>query len=146
MIKILDCKGSNYFSKISKLLTNRKSQSKVNKNLVDKIVWDVMKNGDKALIKYEKKYSKNREIIVNNKKISKAIKLLDPKVKRAIDFSFRRIFNFHSKQKVQNIFYKDKLKNKLYYKYNNLHHHLWHLRSKIHSHHLSNTYERQTLY
>ena len=117
MIKIIDCKGIKSFSKVSKLLAKRKLSSTANKNLVDKILKDIKRNGDKGLIKYEKKYSKNREIIVNNKKISKDIKLLDPKVKRAIDFSLRRIFNFHSRQKVQNIFYKDKLNNKLYYKY-----------------------------
>ena len=115
MIKILDCRGSRYFSKINKFLTKRKLTSNANKNLVDKIVKDIKRNGDKGLIKYEKKYSKNKEIIVDSKKISKKIKLLDLKVKRAIDFSLRRIFKFHSRQKVQNIFYKDNLKNKLYY-------------------------------
>ncbi len=117
MIQILDCKGIKYFSKIRKLLAKRKLVSGNNKSLVEKIVKDIKKNGDRGLIKYEKKFSKNREIIVNNKKILKNIKLLDPKVKRAIDFSLKRIFNFHSRQKVKNIFYKDKLKNKLYYKY-----------------------------
>ena len=51
------------------------------------------------------------------KKITKSIKSLDPKIKKAIDFAFNRIYKFHSKQKVQNISYKDNLNNKLYYKY-----------------------------
>ena len=51
------------------------------------------------------------------KKIYQSIKLLDPKIKKSIDFAFNRIFKFHLEQKVKNIFYKDKLNNKLYYKY-----------------------------
>ena len=38
-------------------------------------------------------------------------------VKKSIDLAYNRIFKFHSKQKVKNIFYKDKLQNKLSYKY-----------------------------
>ena len=117
MIKILNCKNNNYVSKLSKLLIKRKSKDKISKNIVERIIRDVKKNGDKAIIKYEKKYSKNNEIIANKKKISKAIRLLDPKIKKAIDFASTRIYKFHSKQKFQNIFYKDNLNNKLYYKY-----------------------------
>ncbi len=117
MIKIFDSRNSSYFTKLSKLLIKRKIKSKIGNNIVEKIISDVKNYGDKALIKYEKKYSNNREIITNKKKISESISSLDPKVKRAIDFSFSRIFNFHSKQKVHNIFYKDRLNNKLYYKY-----------------------------
>ena len=117
MIKILNCKNKNYASKLSKLLTKRKSKDIISKNIVERIIRDVKKNGDNAIIKYEKKYSKNNEIIANKKKITKTIKLLDPKIKKAIDFVFNRIYKFHSKQKFQNIFYKDNLNNKLYYKY-----------------------------
>ena len=117
MIKILNCKNKNYLSKLSKLLIKRNSQNKISQNIVEKIIRDVRKNGDKAIIKYEKKYSKNNEIIANKKKILKTLRLLDPKIKKAIDFAFNRIHKFHSKQNFQNIFYKDNLNNKLYYKY-----------------------------
>ena len=117
MIKILDCRNKSYFSKLSKLLIKRKNFNKVNKKVVEKIIRDVKKDGDKALIKYEKKYGNNNEIIVNKKKLSKSILSLDSKIKRAIDFSYNRIFTFHSKQRIQNVFYKDSLNNKLYYKH-----------------------------
>ena len=50
-------------------------------------------------------------------KISKLIKSLNPKVKKAIDTAYNRIYKFHSLQKFKNISYTDKFKNKLEYKY-----------------------------
>ena len=117
MIKILNCRKKNYHTELNKLLNKRKSGIKINSNVVKNIIKDVKKNGDKALIKYEMKYAKNNEIIPHKKKITKSIKSLDLKIKKAIDFSYNRILKFHSKQKVQNISYKDNLNNKLYYKY-----------------------------
>ena len=117
MIKILKCEKKNYQFELNKLFFKRQSRLKINTNVVKKIINDVKKNGDKALIKYEKKFSKNIEIIPNKRNIEKSIKLLDPKVKKAIDFSFNRIFKFHSKQKFRSISYKDTLNNKLDYKY-----------------------------
>ena len=117
MIKILKCEKKNYQFELNKFFFKRQGRLKINTNVVKKIINDVKKNGDKALIKYEKKFSKNIEIIPNKRNIEKSIKLLDPKVKKAIDFSFNRIFKFHSKQKFRSISYKDTLNNKLDYKY-----------------------------
>ena len=117
MIKIFDCKNKNYIFLLNKLLKKSKINDKKIKTTVQKIIRDIKKDGDKALIKYEKKYSNNYGIISNKQKISESIKKLDPKIKRAIDFAFNRIYKFHSKQKVHNIFYKDNLKNKIFYKH-----------------------------
>ena len=117
MIKIFDCKNKNYIFLLNKLLKKSKINDKKIKTTVQKIIRDIKKSGDKALIKYEKKYSNNYGIISNKQKISESIKKLDPKIKRAIDFAFNRIYKFHSKQKVHNIFYKDNLKNKIFYKH-----------------------------
>ena len=68
MIKALDCNNKNYISKLSKLLIKRKNYNIINKNVVSRIIRDVKNNGDIALIKYEKKYSKNNKIIFNKKK------------------------------------------------------------------------------
>ena len=48
--------------------------------------------------------------------INRAIRSLNPRVKKAIDYAYNRIFKFHSLQKVQNINYKDKLNNNLQYR------------------------------
>ncbi len=117
MIKIFDCKNKNYIFLLNKLLKKSKINDKKIKITVQKIIRDIKKSGDKALIKYEKKYSNNYGIISNKQKIYESIKKLDPKIKRAIDFAFNRIYKFHSKQKVHNIFYKDNLKNKIFYKH-----------------------------
>ena len=117
MIKILDSKKNNFNSSLDNLLLKRKNKIKFNSNIVINIIKDIKKNGDKALIKYEKKFGKNSIIFSKPKEIQKQIKNLDKKVKKSIDLAYKRIFNFHSKQKVKNIYYKDKLQNKLDYKY-----------------------------
>ncbi len=117
MIKILDSKKNNFSSSLDNLLLKRKNKIKFNSNIVVNVIRDIKKNGDKALIKYEKKFGKNSIIFSRPKEIKNKIKNLDKKVKKSIDLAYSRIFQFHSKQKVKNIFYKDKLQNKLSYKY-----------------------------
>jgi Histidinol dehydrogenase len=117
MIKKLDCKNSNYISKLKLILEKRRSGNNVNTDISIKIVKDIKKNKLKALIKYEKKFSNNREIKISKKKILKSIKELDPKVKKAIDFAYNRILKFHKNQKVKNFRFKDNLKNILEYKF-----------------------------
>ncbi len=117
MIKILDWRKKEYKYKLLELLIKRKKYLNVNLDIVDKILKEIRKKGDNALIKYEKKFNNNSEIILKKKNISKSIKSLNPKVKKAIDFAYNRIYKFHSKQKIKNIFYKDNLNNKIDYKY-----------------------------
>ena len=117
MIKILNSKTKNFYVTLDKLLSKRKSEVQFNVVTVSKIIKDVKKNGDKAVLKYEKKFNKNNIIIPNPKKITKAIKSLDIKVKKAIDLAYDRIYKFHSLQKFKDISYTDKLQNKLEYKY-----------------------------
>ena len=116
MINILNCKKKGNKIKLDRLLKKREwSTSKT--DLIKKIINDIKKNGDKALLKYEKKYSNNYKIISTKRELSYGARLLDSKVKKAINFSFNRILKFHSKQKVKNIIYKDKFSNRLNYKY-----------------------------
>ena len=117
MIKILDASNKNFNSSLENLLLKRKRKIQNNKSSVSKIINDVKNNGDKAIIKYEKKFNENAIIIPNQKQIKKIISSLDPKIKRAIDIAYNRIYKFHSLQKFKNISYVDKLKNKLEYRY-----------------------------
>ncbi len=116
-MKILNSKSKNFDKLLENLLLQRKKKIQSDSVSVTNIIKDVKKNGDKALLKYEKRFNQNNIIIPNSKQIKKSINSLDKKVKRAIDTAYNRIYKFHSLQKFKNISYTDKLKNKLQYKY-----------------------------
>ena len=113
MIKVLDSTKKNFNSYFDAIIKRRKNRTKNISSIVRKIIEDVKKNGDKALLKYERRYNSNSSIIPNPKKIKKAIAKLDPLVKRAIDVAAARVFKWHSLQKVKNINYTDRLGNNL---------------------------------
>ena len=104
MIKTFNYTGKNSIYKLETYLNKRRSSKSVNTSIVNKIIRDVKRNKNKAVLKYEKKFSQNNQLQPSKEKINKAIKSLDIKVKKAIDFAYNRIYKFHSKQKVQNLF------------------------------------------
>ena len=116
-MKILNSKSKNFDKLLDNLLLQRKKKIQSDSVSVTNIIKDVKKNGDKALLKYEKRFNQNNTIIPSSKQIKKSINSLDKKVKKAIDTAYNRIYKFHSLQKFKNISYTDKLKNKLEYKY-----------------------------
>jgi histidinol dehydrogenase len=116
-MKILNYKNKSFDHQLDQFLSIRKSKVQSSSISVTNIIKDVKKNGDKALLKYEKRFSKNSTINPTKKQILKLIKSLDKEVKQAIDIAYDRIFKFHSLQKVKNISYTDKFKNKIEYKY-----------------------------
>ena len=115
-MKILN-NNKKFDKNLDNLLLERKKKIQSNSVSVTSIIKDVKKNGDKALLKYEKKFNQNNIIVPTPKNISKSIRLLNKKVKQAIDLAYKRIYKFHSLQKFTNISYIDNLKNKLEYKY-----------------------------
>ena len=119
MIKVLNCNSKNYINKLIKFLNLRRIDKNVDIKIVSKIIKDIKKNKFKAVLKYEKRFSKNLEIKLSKNKIDKSIKKLDPNVKKAIDYAYQRIFKFHSKQikELKNISFRDNLNNKLEYRY-----------------------------
>ena len=116
-MKILNSKSKNFDKLLENLLLQRKKKIQSDSVSVTNIIKDVKKNGDKALLKYEKRFNQKNIIIPSSKQIKKSINSLDKKVKKAIDTAYNRIYKFHSLQKFKNISYTDKLKNKLEYKY-----------------------------
>lgn len=54
-MKILNSNNRNFDKSLESLLLKRKNKIKTNSVSVIKIINDVRKNGDKALLKYEKK-------------------------------------------------------------------------------------------
>ncbi len=116
-MKILNNKNKNFDKILETFLSQRKAKFQINSVSVSKIINDVKKNGDKALLKYEKRFNQNKKIKPSLKEIRRSIKSLNTKVKKAIDDAYSRIYKFHSLQKFKNISYTDKLNNKLEYKY-----------------------------
>ena len=118
MIKIFKCNNTNYINKLIQFLDKRRNEKNYDVKKVSLIIKDIKKNKTKALLKYEKKFSKNNIIRPSKKKINQSINQLEPKVKKAIDFAYSRIHKFHLKQlkSLKNIIYKDKFSNKLEYK------------------------------
>ena len=116
-MKLLDAKNKKFDQYLDKLLIQRKNKINSNSISVSNIIEEIRIKGDRAVLKYEAKFNKNKTIIPSKIQISKSISSLDYKVKKAIDLAYNRIFKFHSLQKFKNISYVDKFKNKLEYKY-----------------------------
>ena len=105
-------------------MNKRKSIQKNQTSIVSKIIKDVKKNGDKAVISYEKKFSKiktkSNKLLFSNKEIKKISKKTDLKIQKSIDLAYERIKRFHSKQQFSSFTFKDRYKNVFSYKYSPL--------------------------
>ena len=110
MIKVLNCNSRNYKKKLINFLEIRRSRKSIDTSKVIKILNDIKKNKLKAVTKYEKRFSKNNKIYASKKEINAVIRKLDPKIKKAIDFAYSRIFKFHSLQRPKDIKYLPKNK------------------------------------
>ena len=116
-MKLLNDNNKKFDNNLNNLLELRRKKIKNNSVSVINIINDVKKKGDKALLKYEKKFNKNSIIIPSEKQISRTIKNLDKRIKKAIDLAYKRIYKFHSLQKFKDISYIDKLGNNVQYKH-----------------------------
>ena len=123
-LKILKFNKKNSSNSLKIFLDKRKSLQKNQTSIVRNIIQNVKKNGDKAVINYEKKFSKvktrSNKILFTVKEINTISKKIDFKIKKSIDLAYNRIKKFHSKQKFSSFTLKDKYNNKLSYKYSPL--------------------------
>ena len=117
MIKIEKFTGSRGLKRLEINLDKRRFFQNNNIPIVSKILKDIRVNKNKALIKYEKRFSNNNKIKNSKNEINSAVKSLSPKIKKAIDFAYNRIFKYHTFQKAKDISYTDKLNNNLKYKF-----------------------------
>ena len=121
MLQIINFNQKNFLSKLQDILNKRKSKQKAKTAIVNKIIFNVKKKGDKAVLSYEKKFSriktKSKKISFSKKEITEISKKIDKKLKNSIDLAFNRIKTFHKKQKFLSFKLKDKFKNELSYKY-----------------------------
>ena len=117
MINRLNANSKNFQKVLLKKIKKRSIFSDKDYGIAKNIVSDVKKNGDKAVIKYEMRFNKNKKLKTNYSDTIKNIKNLKPEVKKSIDFAFKRILSFHKNQKTRDIKFSDKLNNKIDYKY-----------------------------
>ena len=121
MLKFLNLNKKNSLKKLELILNSRKLKQRFQLNVVRKILSNVKRDGDKAVIKYERKFSNvktgSKKIKFSKKEINTISKNIDKNLKKSIDIAFKRIKFFHSKQKFLSFNYKDSYKNELSYKY-----------------------------
>jgi len=121
MLKNLNYNQKNSNKILKTFLEKRKSIQKSQTSTVKRIIQNVKKNGDKAVLSYEKKFSKikinSNKIFFSSKEINKLSKKIDKKLKKTIDLAFNRIKKFHLKQKFSSFRFKDNYQNELSYRY-----------------------------
>jgi histidinol dehydrogenase len=123
MLKLIRSSQKNFLAKLDIILQKRKFKDPKIDLKVKNIIQDIKNNKDVALIKYEKKYSKIKNISFKNFKFTSLekktiIKKLDKETKTSIDLAFDRILNFHKRQKLFSYSFSDKYKNSFSYKLN----------------------------
>ena len=124
MLKYLNGNQINFQKKLKLILKSRKLTQKNKTNSVKSIIQNVKIKGDKALIMYEKKFSKlkieNNRIKFSKKEITTIAKKIDKKLKKSINLAYDRIKKFHIHQKNLSFKIKDRYKNELSYIYSPL--------------------------
>jgi len=120
-LKILNGDKRNFIQELTKFLKVRKDTQSKNLFMVKRIVNDVRSNGDKAIFKYEKKFTKikklNKNFTLSDGEVFKIIKKLNKETKKSIDIAFNRIEKFHKKQLFKSFKFRDKYQNEMSYRY-----------------------------
>ena len=93
-MKILSNNNKNFDKELDDFLSKRKKKLQSENVSVTKIIKDVKRNGDKALLKYERRFNNNNIIIPSIKQINKSIKSLDKKVKKQLMMRIKEFTNF----------------------------------------------------
>ncbi len=103
------------------IFDNLNSSVNTNSNIsltVKKIIQDVKKNKDVALLKYLKKFENKKanlkNIIIPNKTLKDAYNSLSNENKKSLKIAYKRIFYYHSKQKKISYSFKDQLDSKFH--------------------------------
>ena len=103
------------------LKTSLHNNSSVN-SVVKSIIEDVKKNGDKAILKYVRKFENPKATLKNikfsKKQLREAYDLISAKQKNALKLSYKRIYFYHSKQIKKSHSFKDQLDSKFYIQWN----------------------------
>ena len=113
MVKILNTKQSDFQIKFDNLLKKRDKDDENIDNIVLKIINDVRKNSDNALLRLTNKLDKSnfkkiKDLIVRNSEFEKCFQDLSSSTKASLNKAISRIKSYHKKQMPKNVMYKDK--------------------------------------
>ena len=113
MVKILNTKQSDFKIKFDNLLKKRDKDDEKIDNIVSKIICDVRKNSDNALLRLTNKLDKSnfkkiKDLIVKDSEFEKCFQDLSSSTKFSLNKAISRIKSYHKKQMPKNIMYKDK--------------------------------------
>ena len=93
MLKYFNANQRNSLKKLEIFLGKRKLSQSNQSSVVRRIILDVKKNGDKALIKYEKKFSSKKSILnrikFSKNEINKISKKINKDLKYSIDLAIK---------------------------------------------------------
>ena len=90
-MRILDSNKKNFYTELDKIIEKRKKINQSSLREVEKIMNNVRRNKDRALIFYEKKFNFNSQIVPTKREIFESINELDPRIKVSIKEIFQRI-------------------------------------------------------
>ena len=103
------------------LKTSLHNNSSVN-STVKPIIEDVKKNGDRAILKYVRKFENPKATLKNikfsKKQLREAYDSISAKQKNALKLAYKRIYFYHSKQIKKSHSFKDQLDSKFYIQWN----------------------------
>ena len=103
------------------LQTSLHNDSSVN-SLVRSIIEDVKKNGDKAILKYVRKFENPKATLENikfsKKQLKEAYNSISSKQKNVLKLAYKRIYFYHSKQTKKSHSFKDELDSKFFIQWN----------------------------
>ena len=112
MVKILNTRQSDFKIKFDNLLKKRdKDDEKIDK-IVSKIIFEVRKNSDNALLRLTNKLDKSnfekiQDLSVKNSEFEKCFQVLSSSTKISLTQAIRRIKSYHKKQMPKDTMYKD---------------------------------------
>lgn len=117
-IKIINYQEKNFTQNLDALFKSNCSADPEKEKAVTKIIAQVKKDGDKAIIalcnQFDKtNFKKPADFIVSKNEINQAKKDLDKKVIAALELACKRIYDYHQRQLPHDFTYQDSLGNKL---------------------------------
>ena len=86
MLKYLNGNKNNFIKRLDNILDQRRIKATFKSTKVKKIIGDVKKNGDKAVLKYEKKFLKTKKINIKNFKFSNSE--IKNSIKKTLNINF----------------------------------------------------------